>query len=165
MNRIIDKALGYVLVYMPTHHRAKPNGYVYEHVVVAEGMIGRQLRENEDVHHLDFNRANNREENLLVLEHAQHTKLHNWISNGQIIDRNGERGLTIYCKNCLKVLSGEQTRYCSNTCFNIDNRKVDRPSRDDLQNDISSMSFLAIGRKYGVSDNAVRKWARIYGLI
>jgi transposase-like protein len=24
------------------------------------------------------------------------------------------------------------------------------------------MSFLAIGRKYGVSDNAVRKWIRCY---
>ena len=24
------------------------------------------------------------------------------------------------------------------------------------------MSFLAIGRKYGVSDNAVRKWIRWY---
>ncbi len=24
------------------------------------------------------------------------------------------------------------------------------------------MSFLAVGRKYGVSDNAVRKWVRWY---
>jgi transposase-like protein len=24
------------------------------------------------------------------------------------------------------------------------------------------MSFLAVGRKYGVSDNAVRKWLRWY---
>jgi uncharacterized protein YjcR len=24
--------------------------------------------------------------------------------------------------------------------------------------DVESMSFVAIGRKYGVSDNAVRKW-------
>ena len=28
--------------------------------------------------------------------------------------------------------------------------------------DVASMSFLAIGRKYGVSDNAVRKWIRWY---
>ena len=26
------------------------------------------------------------------------------------------------------------------------------------------MSFLAVGRKYGVSDNAVRKWIRWYEL-
>jgi uncharacterized protein YjcR len=28
--------------------------------------------------------------------------------------------------------------------------------------DVQSMSLLAIGRKYGVSDNAVRKWIRAY---
>jgi uncharacterized protein YjcR len=28
--------------------------------------------------------------------------------------------------------------------------------------DVASMSFLAIGRKYGVSDNAIRKWIRWY---
>jgi transposase-like protein len=28
--------------------------------------------------------------------------------------------------------------------------------------DVSSMSMLAVGRKYGVSDNAVRKWIRWY---
>jgi transposase-like protein len=28
--------------------------------------------------------------------------------------------------------------------------------------DVRAMSFLAIGRKYGVSDNAVRKWLRWY---
>ncbi len=28
--------------------------------------------------------------------------------------------------------------------------------------DVDSMSFLAIGRKYGVSDNAVRKWIGWY---
>jgi len=30
---------------------------------------------------------------------------------------------------------------------------------------IDTMSWCAIGRKYKVSDNAVRKWARKYGLI
>jgi uncharacterized protein YjcR len=28
--------------------------------------------------------------------------------------------------------------------------------------DVQSMSFVAIGRKYGVSENAVRKWLRWY---
>jgi uncharacterized protein YjcR len=41
-------------------------------------------------------------------------------------------------------------------------RKVERPSYVQLMADVASMSFLAIGRKYGVSDNAVRKWIRWY---
>jgi transposase-like protein len=28
--------------------------------------------------------------------------------------------------------------------------------------DVRTMSFVAVGRKYGVSDNAVRKWIRWY---
>lgn len=43
-----------------------------------------------------------------------------------------------------------------------DRRKVERPSYEQLMADVASMSFLAIGRKYGVSDNAVRKWIRWY---
>jgi transposase-like protein len=41
-------------------------------------------------------------------------------------------------------------------------RKVERPSYEQLIQDVESMSFLAVGRKYGVSDNAVRKWIRWY---
>ena len=39
---------------------------------------------------------------------------------------------------------------------------MERPSYEQLMTDVASMSFLAIGRKYGVSDNAVRKWIRWY---
>ena len=28
--------------------------------------------------------------------------------------------------------------------------------------EIEATSYLAVGRKYGVSDNAVRKWIRVY---
>jgi uncharacterized protein YjcR len=41
-------------------------------------------------------------------------------------------------------------------------RKVERPPYEQLMVDVASMSFLAIGRKYGVSDNAVHKWIRWY---
>jgi len=41
-------------------------------------------------------------------------------------------------------------------------RKVERPSYEQLMADVKSMSFVAIGRKYGVTDNAVRKWIRWY---
>ncbi len=63
-------------------------------------------------------------------------------------------------------------RYCSQSCWgavaatvyrgtsHVETRKVDRPSYEQLMADVESMSFLAVGRKYGVSDNAVRKWIR-----
>ncbi len=62
-------------------------------------------------------------------------------------------------------------RYCSQRCGSHgkgshaprpERRKVPRPSHDQLLSDVQSMSFLAVGRKYGVSDNAIRKWLRYY---
>jgi transposase-like protein len=45
-------------------------------------------------------------------------------------------------------------------------RKVEnRPSAEELQKMLEETSFLAVGRKYGVSDNAVRKWAKKYKII
>ena len=37
-----------------------------------------------------------------------------------------------------------------------------RPSYENLIDDLRTMSMVAVGRKYGVSDNAVRKWIRWY---
>ena len=41
-------------------------------------------------------------------------------------------------------------------------RKVERPPCEQLFAEIEATSYLAVGRKYGVSDNAVRKWVRFY---
>jgi hypothetical protein len=40
--------------------------------------------------------------------------------------------------------------------------KVERPSYVQLLADLRELSWVAIGAKYGVSDNAVRKWVRRY---
>ena len=37
-------------------------------------------------------------------------------------------------------------------------RKVERPSREDLKQLIRTTPFTQIAQKYGVSDNAIRKW-------
>ena len=41
-------------------------------------------------------------------------------------------------------------------------RRVQRPSYEQLVREIQATSYVAVGRKYGVSDNAVRKWVRQY---
>jgi hypothetical protein len=63
-------------------------------------------------------------------------------------------------------------KYCSRGCGQRhrnrhrkprpDARKVERPSYEQLQLDVAELSMVAVGRKYGVSDNAVRKWLRWY---
>ncbi len=44
----------------------------------------------------------------------------------------------------------------------MDQRRVERPPYEQLLKEIESDGCVAVGRKYGVSDNAVRKWVRFY---
>ena len=46
----------------------------------------------------------------------------------------------------------------------IEQRKVERPSRDEMIHLISSFSLLQIGNMYDVSDNAIRRWLKWYKL-
>ena len=55
---------GYMLVQAPSHPAAQVNGYVPEHRLVMETMIGRLLLPEETVHHVNGKRDDNRPENL-----------------------------------------------------------------------------------------------------
>lgn len=68
---------GYICVYVPHHQKATKDGYVMEHILIAENHIGRHLNENEVVHHKNKIRNDNRVENLMVLTKTEHAKLHN----------------------------------------------------------------------------------------
>lgn len=67
-----------------------------------------------------------------------------------------------YCKICGKeVTRGKEL--CSK-CVRKQFRKVERPPREQLLEEIATSSFVAVGNKYGVTDNAIRKWCIAYGL-
>ena len=169
---------GYRVIYLPEHPAAMTNnnweGFVYEHIVVAEDFLKRRLKKNEVCHHLDGNRTNNRTGNLLILSKAQHTKLHTWLKKGapgsesfgveRVNSGKSNEENTHTCLNCGKTLQRKQKKCCSKTCAGLMKRKV-RPTKEELQNDIENLSWLLIGKKYSVSDNATRKWARQYGLL
>lgn len=61
--RTIHKA-GYVMVRVPDHPRAKRSPYVFEHILVAEQLLGRYLEPGESVRHRNGVRDDNRPENL-----------------------------------------------------------------------------------------------------
>lgn len=78
------------------------------------------------------------------------------------------------CNECGIIFSISQNnkklqskKFCSNTCYKayrINHYKykenLPRIPKEQLENDIKKMPFLEIGKKYGVSDNAIRKWAK-----
>lgn len=80
------------------------------------------------------------------------------------------------CRRCGTpfVPGRPQQRYCSRDCGTRwdrsklrgkpkpASRRVGRPPYEQLLAEIEATGYCAVGRKYGVSDNAVRKWVRFY---
>jgi len=160
-----DITLGYIYFMDKTHPLAnKTYGKVYYHRHVASISLGRWLLKEEMVHHKDGDKENNHPNNLEIMTEAEHMR-HHAKERGfgtERVDCPICKTLFTVNKSVLKKGSG---KYCSSPCSNIGQRRVIRPSKEDLKNSIKNLSWLAMGRKYGVSDNAVRKWARRYGLI
>lgn len=72
--RQVDKA-GYILIYAPDHPCCNSGGYVREHRLVCERVLGRHLLPNEVVHHKNDDPADNRPENLQVYDsNADHLR-------------------------------------------------------------------------------------------
>lgn len=64
-----------------------------------------------------------------------------------------------------KCACGKIIRKVSTNCEDCHKkliRKVIRPTYDILIEEVGSLGYSATGRKYGVSDNAIRKWIKQY---
>lgn len=62
------------------------------------------------------------------------------------------------CLDCNKKIDYKATR-CK-ICSDKNRRKAERPDYTVLIKEIESFGYLATGKKYGVSDNAIRKWLK-----
>lgn len=57
-------------------------------------------------------------------------------------------------------LTNKQKEYLEN--YTIRQRKTKRPEYEILLDDIKNLGYVKTGKKYGVSDNAIRKWLKFY---
>lgn len=153
----------YKELYLPNHHRAKVNGCVDEHIILAENKLGRLLRNEECVHHKDENKHNNDPDNLMVFaSNSAHIAYHR---GGELIlledgtfDCKGRPNNR--CNVCGILLKTKQGNICQE-CLHIKQRRCTWPSREQLEQDVIKLkSNVAISKKYGVSDKTIAKWRK-----
>lgn len=88
----IKRERGYVLIYSPDHPNAVKR-YVREHRLVMEKKLGRYLKKNEIVHHMNHIKDDNRPKNLMLLDSkSKHGKFHG-VPKGTPMHPNTKRAL------------------------------------------------------------------------
>jgi Zn finger protein HypA/HybF involved in hydrogenase expression len=120
-----------------------------------------------ELDHIDGDHYNNLIENLKILCPNCHAKTPTYRGknkknkNSETIRRKEERIKTKKVYNCLSCsveLSGNHKTGLCSSCYSKSQRKVERPSKEQLLQEVNQSSYVAVGEKYGVSDNAIRKW-------
>ena len=110
-----------------------------------------------ELNHINGVNNDNRIENLRFLCPNCHSTTPTWRGRN-----NHHIGKQNKCTDCGKNIYKTSTRCnsCSSTKFN--KRKIElRPTLEDITKDLKTMSYVSVGKKYGVSDNCIRKWIKI----
>jgi len=106
----------------------------------------------------------------LILDHINGVYNDNRLENLRIICPNCNATTETFCngthqKKRYYCYCGNEIAKSSSKCIKCsrkDFRKVERPSYEELLILINRIGYSATGRKFGVSDVAVRKWLKAY---
>lgn len=114
-----------------------------------------------ELHHIDGNRFNNDLDNLQILCPNCHSMTDNY-SGKKKVKVVKPKKLTPKTKKCdCGVLICENSKTCLD-CKYENSKKVNRPEYNILIKNIKEFGYTGTGLKYGVSDNAIRKWIKSY---
>lgn len=111
----------------------------------------------------------------LILDHINGIHNDNRLENLRIVCPNCNATLDTHCaknkskKNLKKLENGfgvnddvdfRKIKTKENVLAKFNRRKVERPPYEQLIVEIETLGYSGTGRKYGVSDNAIRKWVK-----
>ena len=100
----------------------------------------------------------NGEDIPLELDHINSNHNDNRIENLQILCPNCHSIETIKRRRKSKPIKVKKER--KKSLYTPKRKVINRPTIEELQSDVSIIGYRATGRKYGVSDNCIRKWIK-----
>ena len=139
---------------------SRKNRKQYEHRLVCQLVAGQSIK-GFHVHHINECITDNQVANLRVLTASEHAKLHS-SSTVILVSCN-------YCGRKIEKTASQAKRnnenFCNGECASLSRRRVVRPSASELFDLMVSVNnWTTLGKMFGVSATAVRKWAKTYQL-
>jgi hypothetical protein len=118
-----------------------------------------------ELDHINGNHDDNCLENLRIICPNCHAQTDTYRAKNRRDKKPTEiktvkENIKYYCLDCNRQIN-KNSKHCEE-CSHKKLRKVERPDLETLVNDIKNLGYSATGRKYGVSDNTIRKWLKNY---
>lgn len=135
---------------------------LYVHRLVYRTFVG-VIPSGKEINHIDHNKSNNNIDNLELVTRSENLKKSVLFYGNKLRPRCkccgkklGYDAKSVYCLSCRKQ---KNIKMC-----NTKLHKYSHPTKEQLWKLIKEKSFVEIGRIYSVTDNAIRKLAKSYGL-
>lgn len=131
---------------------------------VSRGIVKKRIINNNLIPYICIkcgqNEIWNNEKITLIMDHINGINNDNRLENLRFLCPNCNATLLTHCKGAKGLLPKEK-KIDGRSLNKIRKRKVERPSIEVLQEEVKELGYTGVGRKYGVSDQAIRKWMTV----
>ena len=115
-----------------------------------------------EIHHVDGDRTNNSDENILILC----PNCHYFTDNYKAKNRKKNCAEEYFCERCGKKLFGKtKTGMCKKCVGEVEAESSICSNKEELESSMKELkSYSKVAKKYGVSDKTIAKWCVRFGI-